>query len=223
MTHLVRFIFPYLPSSLLLFYQFRSCNLIFFFFTVVGGRKRVLSSRSRYSHTCDVTRFCLCFSAWRTTTTTTTTRMTIRAKSRTKWLGRCIPGTVSRHRRSVRFFVFSGRAPEDTCPWCGQRHPPTFERMHRDMARNRPRAREFARGEKYPSRSQTGFHVRETLLTVGRFHVHEEEHEQVRTQSRLRKGPRPFHRESQNVRDHDRCDENCINDQTIVWQSRPGK
>ncbi|KYM84542.1 hypothetical protein ALC53_05329 [Atta colombica] len=60
-------------------------------------------------------------------------------------------------------------ALEDTCPWRGQRHPPTFEHMHRDSSnptesagiRSRTRARQgskrsrIAQGKKAPSRVES--------------------------------------------------------------------
>jgi len=76
------------------------------------------------------------------------------------------------------------RALEDTCPWRGQRHPPTIERMHRDSSKPTESAgiRSRTRARQGPKRD---FTFRETLLTDGRFHVRSRP-QQVHTQVRPR-------------------------------------
>lgn len=44
---------------------------------------------------------------------------------------------ISASQRNGRseLLIVLGRTLEDTCPWRGQRHPPTFERMPRDSSK----------------------------------------------------------------------------------------
>lgn len=88
--------------------------------------------------------------------------------------------------------------------WTGGIRPPS-NRMHRDIAWKPTESAGIGSPTRFPSRSQTGFHVRETtLLTDGQFHVREESStQQVRAQDRLRKEtPAPSHGEFHKMRDH---------------------
>lgn len=51
--------------------------------------------------------------------------MTSKSTTDTRRYGVCIPDTASSRTSTLKSSLFSGLAPEDTCPWYGQQHPPT--------------------------------------------------------------------------------------------------
>lgn len=63
---------------------------------------------------------------WRVLLTGTTTPTTRKDTTDTRRYGLCIPDTASSRASTLKSSLFCGLAPEDTCPWYGQRHPPTW-------------------------------------------------------------------------------------------------
>ncbi|EGI60217.1 hypothetical protein G5I_11612 [Acromyrmex echinatior] len=113
-------------------------------------------------------------------------RLNLNDRARTLYSQHGIPAS-QRNGRSELLIVLE-YALEDTCPWRGQRHPPTFEHMHRDSSnptesagiRSRTRARQG---------SKRDFTFRETLLTDGRFHVRKEQSRFVSRVAQGKKAP----------------------------------